>query len=96
MVCCRLVSRSAVGLGQEWNRRIIFGDVMQSERGLFAMFVAIKKKRVKNSRIFVEKVACFNVEQIDNGCYDFHTIDVTQHEKNNHHLLCGKTLASKV
>ena len=25
----------------------------------------------------------------------FHTIDVTQHDRNNHHLLCGKTLASK-
>ena len=35
MVCCRLVSRSAVGLGEKWNGRIIFGDVMQSERGLF-------------------------------------------------------------
>ena len=32
----------AVGLGEKWNRRIVFSDVMQSERGLFAMFVAIK------------------------------------------------------
>ena len=41
--CCRLVSSSAVGLGENWNGRTVFGDVMQSERGLFAMFVAIKK-----------------------------------------------------
>ena len=90
MVCCRLVSRSAVGLDEKWNGRIVFGDVMQSERGFFttktwgggvlncfciirgkcfAMFVAIKKSGVKkNARIFVEKVPCFNVEQIDNGC----------------------------
>ena len=32
------------------------------------MFVAIKKWSKKNARIFVEKVPCFNVEQIDNGC----------------------------
>ena len=50
--CCRLVSPSAVGLGEKWNRRIVFSDVMQSERGLFAMFVAIKNG-VKNARIFV-------------------------------------------
>ena len=50
--CCRLVSSSAVGLGEKWNGRIVFGDVMQSERGLFAMFVAIKNG-VKNARIFV-------------------------------------------
>ena len=68
MVCCRLVSPSVVGLGEKWNGRIVFGDVMQSERGLFAMFVAIKKYDVKNARIFVEKVPCFNVEQIGNGC----------------------------
>ena len=37
------VSRSAVGLGEKWNGRIVFGDVMQSERGLFAMFVTIQK-----------------------------------------------------
>ena len=37
-----MVSPSAVGLGEKWNGRIVFGDVMQSERGLFAMFVAIK------------------------------------------------------
>ena len=43
----------------KWNGRIVFGDVMQSERGLFAMFVAIKKI------------------------------------EDNHHLLWGKTLASK-
>ena len=55
----RLVSLSAVGLGEKWNGRIVFGDVM---------FVAIKKNGVKNARIFVEKVPCFNVEQIDNGC----------------------------
>ena len=33
---------SAVGLGEKWNGRIVlivFSDVMQSERGLFAMFV---------------------------------------------------------
>ena len=42
----------AVGLGEKWNRRIVFSDVMQSERGLFAMFVAIKNG-VKNARIFV-------------------------------------------
>ena len=35
MVYCRLVSRSAVGLGEKWNGRIVFGDIMQSERGLF-------------------------------------------------------------
>ena len=46
---------------------LFFGDVMQSERGLFAMYVAIKNG-VKNARIFEEKVPCFNVEQIDNGC----------------------------
>ena len=68
-------------MGEKWNGRIVFGDVMRSERGLFAMFVAIKKNGVQNARIFVEKVPCFNVEQIDNGCQDFHTIDVTQHEK---------------
>ena len=50
--CCRLVFPSAVGLGEKWNGRIVFGDVMQLERGLFAMFVAIKN-RVKNARIFV-------------------------------------------
>ena len=50
--CCRLVSPSAVGLGEKWNRRIVFSDVMQSERGLFAMFVAIENG-VKNARIFV-------------------------------------------
>ena len=94
MVCCRLVSRSAVGLGEKWNGRIVFGDMMQSERGLFAMFVAIKNG-VKNARIFVEKVPCFKVQQKDNGCQDFHTIDVTQHEKNNHHLLCI-VLSSKI
>ena len=66
MVFCRLVSPSAVGMGEKWNGRIVFGDVMQSERGLFAMFVAMYG--VKNARIFVEKVPCFNVEQIDNGC----------------------------
>ena len=33
---------SPVGLGEKWNGRIVFSDVMQSERGLFAMFVAIK------------------------------------------------------
>ena len=27
-----------------------------------------KKNGVKNATIFVEKVLCFNVEQIDNGC----------------------------
>ena len=32
------------------------------------MFVTIKNNGVKNARIFVEKVPCFNVEQIDNGC----------------------------
>ena len=31
------------------------------------MFVAIKNG-AKNARILVEKVPCFNVEQIDNGC----------------------------
>ena len=31
--CCRLVSPSAVGLGEKWNRRMVFSDVMQSERG---------------------------------------------------------------
>ena len=67
MVCCRLVSLSAVGLGEKWNGRIVFSDVMQSERGLFAMFVAIKNG-VKNVRSFGEKVPCFNAEQIDNGC----------------------------
>ena len=36
-----------------------------SERGLFAMFNCCDKK---NARIFVLKVPCFNVEQIDNGC----------------------------
>ena len=46
------VSPSAVGLGEKWNGRIFFSDVMQSERGLFAMFVAIKNG-VKNARIFV-------------------------------------------
>ena len=46
-----MVSPSAVGLGEKWNRRIVFSDVMQSERGLFAMFVAIKNG-VKNARIF--------------------------------------------
>ena len=56
-----MVSPSAVGLGEKWNGRIVFGDVMQSERGLFAMFVAIKKWSKKRE--------------------DFHTIDVTQHEK---------------
>ena len=45
-------SPSAVGLGEKWNRRIVFSDVMQSERGLFALFVAIKNG-VKNARIFV-------------------------------------------
>ena len=43
LLCCRLVSPSAVGLGEKWNGRIVFGDVMQSEGGLCAMFVAIKK-----------------------------------------------------
>ena len=62
-----MVSPSAVGLGEKWNRRIVFSDVMQSERGLFAMFVAIKNG-VKNARNFCMKVPCFNVEQIDNGC----------------------------
>ena len=76
-----LVSRSAVGLGEKWNGRIAFGDVMQSERGLFAMFVAIKKWSKKREDFFVEKVPCFNVKQIDNGCLDFHTNDVTRHEK---------------
>ena len=28
-----MVSSSAVGLGEKWNGRIVFGDVMQSERG---------------------------------------------------------------
>ena len=58
LICYRLVSPSAVGLGEKWNGRIVFGDVMQSERGLFAMFVAITKWS-KNARIFVEKVPCF-------------------------------------
>ena len=62
-----MVSPSAVGLGEKWNGRIVFSDVMQSERGLFAMFVAIKNG-VKNAKIFVSKVPCFNVEQVDNGC----------------------------
>ena len=30
MDCCRLVSPSAVGLGEKWNGRIVFGDVMPS------------------------------------------------------------------
>ena len=38
------------GREMEWEN--CFGDVMQSERGLFAMFVAIKNG-VKNARIFV-------------------------------------------
>ena len=38
----------------------------------FAMFVAIKKRGVKNALIFVEKVPCFNVEQIDNGSRQLH------------------------
>ena len=52
LILWSLVSPSAVGLGEKWNRRIVFSDVMQSERGLFAMFVAIKNG-VKNARIFV-------------------------------------------
>ena len=47
------------GLGEKWNGRIVFGDVV---------FDAIKENGVKNARIFVEKVPCFNVKQIDNGC----------------------------
>ena len=62
-----MVSPSAVGLGEKWNGRIVFGDVTQSERGLFAMFVAIKKWSKKRED-FCVKVPCFNVEQIDNGC----------------------------
>ena len=54
MVCCRLVSPSAVGLGEKWNGRIVFGDVMQSERGLFAMFVAIKKWSKKREDFCIE------------------------------------------
>ena len=52
--CCRLVSPSAVGLGEKWNGRIVFGDVMQSERGLFAMFVAIKKWSKKHEDFCIE------------------------------------------
>ena len=84
MVCCRFVSPSAVGLGEKWNGRIVFGDVM---------FVAIKKKWSK--KIFVEKVPCFNVEQIDNGCLDFNTIDVTQYETTITTSSVGKRSPSK-
>ena len=35
--CCRLVSPSAVSLGEKWNRRIVFSYVMQSERGFFML-----------------------------------------------------------
>ena len=62
-----MVSPSAVGLGEKWNKRIVFSDVMQSERGLFAMFVAIKNG-VKKREDFCLESSCFNVEQIDNGC----------------------------
>ena len=39
--------------GREMELENCFKYVMQSERGLFAMFVAIKKHGVKNARIFV-------------------------------------------
>ena len=45
---------SAVGLGEKWNGRIVFGDVMQSERGLSAMFVAIKKWSKKREDFCIE------------------------------------------
>ena len=39
----KLFGLLSFGLGEKWNGRIVFGDVVQSERGFFAMFVAIKK-----------------------------------------------------
>ena len=65
LVCCRLVLLRQLVWERNAMGELFFGDVMQSERGLFAMFVAIKNG-VKNARIFVEKVPCFNVERIDN------------------------------
>ena len=65
MICCRLVSPSAVGLGEKWNGRIVFGDVMQSERGLFAMFVAIKQWSKKREE-FCRESSMFYLKKIDN------------------------------
>ena len=48
------MSPSAVGLGEKWNRRIVFSDFMQSERGLFAMFVAIKNGVKKRKDFCIE------------------------------------------
>ena len=59
MDCCRLVSPSAVGLGGKWNGRIVFSDVMQSERGLFAMFVCDKKKWSKKREDFCIESSMF-------------------------------------
>ena len=41
--------------GREMECRIVFGDVMQSERGLFAMFVAMKKLSKKREDFCIER-----------------------------------------
>ena len=55
----KLFGLLSFGLGEKWNGRIVFSDVMQSERGLFAMFVAIKKKWSKKRKDFCIESSMF-------------------------------------